>query len=579
MKQPREAFPFARLTYLERIITRFIFTGCLSPGLFAGVITIGILPPAHANAANTGGNARACLNLFRFSITNTPKRTVSVPLELQAEIAQLLLAINSATHSSEISDVTKVLRNELKLKLSELRNLGFTDLLPDQTIRNKALQDLDQTEQQQSAENQSRISIAKEIETYLQPWIVKNKISDPEGNSWVYSGVLSPDQNSIFLITSEKRAASYNVITGQMNFEIAPSNGQLTFHKAIFSPDGTQILTFSEHKPSIDFWDATNGSLIRSISIEDATSLNEVSFDSKDHKVLFIKTGNNGTSKVESFDSSSGMRIAKLTLPTFTNRFILKISPNGQLIAITNFLTTDTGGLWPNPTLQSDRILIFNSKVGKLVANLDGHSNSINSIEFSSDSTKLITASEDKTARIWDLAPVITINDKLNSKINRLPRFMVSAAATWNTRTRKNNLVPKLTVSPEITVNNPTFPMRQAMFAPDNQTFFIMNSIGIGTILEAATGKVIFKIDVRPHAHAHKEFESVSTYSHNGKLLAISTPKGDSLQIWNTKTGALLSTVRSPSGDIRSISFTPDDTHLITTSKQDCTTYIWERHK
>jgi len=50
---------------------------------------------------------------------------------------------------------------------------------------------------------------------------------------------------------------------------------------------------------------------------------------------------------------------------------------------------------------------IWNIQTGKWITNIRRHANTVNSAAFSPDGHKIVTASNDKTAKIWDAKPRI----------------------------------------------------------------------------------------------------------------------------------------------------------------------------
>jgi WD40 repeat protein len=65
----------------------------------------------------------------------------------------------------------------------------------------------------------------------------------------------------------------------------------------------------------------------------------------------------------------------------------MAFSPDGKLVAI---------GAW--------QIRLFDVKTGELIHQFDGHRNLIISLEFSSDGKRLLSASKDGTAVVWDVS-------------------------------------------------------------------------------------------------------------------------------------------------------------------------------
>ena len=47
---------------------------------------------------------------------------------------------------------------------------------------------------------------------------------------------------------------------------------------------------------------------------------------------------------------------------------------------------------------------MWDAATGKSLATLAGHEDGVTSAQFSPDGTRIVTASDDKTARVWDAA-------------------------------------------------------------------------------------------------------------------------------------------------------------------------------
>lgn len=159
---------------------------------------------------------------------------------------------------------------------------------------------------------------------------------------------LSPDGKRLVAPLRDDRLAVWNLASGEQELVTEERHGWQIFGIA-FSPDGQTIATASSDKTA-KLWDATTGKLLATL---------------KGHE-----------DRLE----------------------YLSVSPKGK------YLFTSTGKTWPYERYGSVEARIWNAKTGELVAKLHGHSHTITRAEFSDDETRVLTASDDHTARVWDTA-------------------------------------------------------------------------------------------------------------------------------------------------------------------------------
>lgn len=164
---------------------------------------------------------------------------------------------------------------------------------------------------------------------------------------------LSPDGKRLVAPVKNYRLAAWNLSSGEQ--EWVTNEGQnyaghdWQIYGLAFNPDGLTLASASSDKTS-KLWDATTGKLLATL---------------KGHE-----------DRLE----------------------YLSYSPKGK------YLFTSTGKTWPYEKYGPVEARIWDARTGDLVAELNGHYNTITRAEFSADETRVLTASADHTARVWDAA-------------------------------------------------------------------------------------------------------------------------------------------------------------------------------
>ncbi|MCP3956319.1 MAG: hypothetical protein GY719_00550 [bacterium] len=203
-----------------------------------------------------------------------------------------------------------------------------------------------------------------------------------------------------------------------------------------------------------------------------------------------------------------------------------------------------------------------------LAINLVGHGKEVLAVTFSTDGSRVTTASRDGTARVWD-----TVTGAELDILELAESIQAAAFSAEGTRlaTASRSAPPQIwdagTGAEHATLQGHTGEVVAMAFGPDGSRLATASG-GSARIWEAATGAELASLQ----GHTGEIF--AVTFSPDGSRLATGSDDG-SARIWDVATGSELARFEGHSGAILAVAFSRDGMRLATAS-WDRTARIWD---
>ncbi|MBK8276619.1 MAG: hypothetical protein IPK92_12505 [Nitrospira sp.] len=207
------------------------------------------------------------------------------------------------------------------------------------------------------------------------------------------------------------------------------------------------------------------------------------------------------------------------------------------------------------------------------------HSDFINAARFSPDGTKILTTSEDRTTSLWDVSSgkLLTVFSAYNGLSNVSADFSNINDAQFSPNgtkviTASGDKVAHLWEVPSgnllRTLTGHTGTVTDAQFSPDGTKLVTASGDNTARLWEVPSGNLLATLT------GHTAFLSHAQFSPDGTKLV--TASGDNTaRLWEVPSGNLLRTLTGHHNTIQNTQFSPDGTKLVTAS-DDNTARLWE---
>jgi WD40 repeat protein len=214
-------------------------------------------------------------------------------------------------------------------------------------------------------------------------------------------------------------------------------------------------------------------------------------------------------------------------------------------------------------------ILIWNAKTGGKLRRLSGHKSFVKSVTFSPDGSCILSASVDKTIRVWEVdsgKKVFSIrghNNGLAAAFSPDGSCIVSGGhdrtiRIWEAKTGKHI---RSLIGHEDTVND-------VSYSPDSQRIVSAGHDRTIRIWDAATGRELRCL------RGHEESVASIAYTPDGTRILSGSWDG-TIRLWRAEGGEALRGLTGHRHNILCESFSPDG-GCITTSSADGTIRVWD---
>ncbi len=332
-------------------------------------------------------------------------------------------------------------------------------------------------------------------------------------------GILVSSNSRRIAVRHSSGVSVWDLESYQLVREFSLSDGP-----AALSPDG-RMLAFKGPSNTIELWDIDANKKLQ--SRDGYNQVSSIVFSPDSRQLAFAAS--NGD--VALWDIQTSQLVHALN-PGFSPA-ILAISFDGRKLAA---------------AALDGRIKVWDTATGQLIRSIDGHEKAVAGLALSSDGQMLASASKDQTVKLWNARTFqITQTIELENRARSVafsPKNQILAytygkrVALWDVQ--NNQLIRLLEDHPDDIYN--------AVFSFDGHALAVVSGQGIHFYhTDSWTKFRLISTDAMPDVAFLPDSQFIATIS------------GSKINIWNTRTGSLLHSLRERNElKLTSVAFAPD---------------------
>ncbi|MBE9214702.1 AAA-like domain-containing protein [Plectonema cf. radiosum LEGE 06105] len=382
-------------------------------------------------------------------------------------------------------------------------------------------------------------------------------------NDWVTYVNFSPDGKSLITTSRDKTAKIWSYDGVETRHIVSLQGHNDTIGSAVFSHDGETIATAGWDR-TVRLWNRKGEQLQLlhghkeaiwgvSFSTDDKT----LASSSDDGSVRLWNLGESNFRGIEDLNQKSPLQKAWTKNLGETGSTSISFSPNSQIFGTTGSL--DSATIWKFAGVKKGSIQ------AQAIASLKGHGDVLRSLHFSPNGKIAITASRDKTAKLWTLdgqklATLRGHNADVRSAVFSSDGQTI-ATASWDNTAKLWNLAGEELV----TLRGHTAALRSVSFSPNGQMIVTGSEDGTAKLWNRQ-GKELTTLK------GHQAGILAVAFAPSKQIIA-TVSKDNTIKLWNFQ-GKLLKTIYCHEGAINSLIFNPDSNSFVTVS-EDKTIKLW----
>ncbi|BAY24401.1 WD-40 repeat protein [Calothrix sp. NIES-2100] len=373
----------------------------------------------------------------------------------------------------------------------------------------------------------------------------------------VYAASFSPDGQRIVTASEDRTAKVWNS-QGQWLFDLKGHQGQV--YSANFSRDGQRIVTASEDRTA-KVWNS-QGQLLFDLK-EHQAPIYSASFSPNGQRIV-TASEDNEVNIWEIKNNSLNPHPDPLFIKPLSNYNVMNanFSPDGRRIVVT--FNNGNAEIYPLLDIEHPDDFIGNFKSFSSPLNiLKGHQKAVNYASYSPDGQRMVTASSDKSVRVWNIKEKNNIylkNKNISSlAFGRVDRIVVGFKdGKAQILDVKGNLVAELKGHQK--------DVNKTVLSDDGQYAL--------TISRDAVKLWDMKGNLLADIKENIKDVTNGTVSDKGKYIITTIPDQGIIKIWDSK-GNLLADFKGHEKNINNFKFSPDEKHIITVS-DDHIAKVWD---